>query len=268
MIAVLISCLVSTDFTHIWFDIATHIDKCYDFAVHVIFPQILPSNINTCIHFIFVAVELLTLPMETIESGILVGNINGTIIGSPTLVTGKKGLALQIGDYNRRVDFGDQSGTCLGNFMLCIHGWVAAFWMRPDVVDNGYIMDTGGAATARQGVLLEWRFSSLIANFFGKNKYWILDGGYLGLGWSHVVTTWGPCCGPKLYINGGLVASDTIPIVRSIPVRDTYTPRLLLCAMGAITTIDRSFKGTLDEFRVWDMVMRDEEVRELYNSDL
>ena len=207
-------------------------------------------------------------PMETIENGSLFGTINGNIIGGPKLVVGKKGLALQFNGNGQHVDFGDQGGTCLGYITSCTHGWVAAFWMQCDNTTRGSIVDTRGGVPANQGAVLHWKYGTLEVYFFKEHTFWELnDGGKVEQGWRHVVVTWCLYYGAKLYINGGLVATTTITFISNLVA--SGAPRFLLGAdVEATSRAELStFVGTLDEFRIWDMVMSDEEVWELYTAD-
>ena len=69
-------------------------------------------------------------PMEAIENGNLIGSTNGNILGGAGLVSGKKGLALHTNGAGQHVDFGYQADTCLGYFLMYIHGWITAMWMQ------------------------------------------------------------------------------------------------------------------------------------------
>ena len=66
--------------------------------------------------------------------------------GSPSLVPGKIGTALQLNAGRRDlVDLGSYgSDSCLGNLSACLHGLTAALWIRFDALhDNMHFLSTG-----------------------------------------------------------------------------------------------------------------------------
>ena len=199
--------------------------------------------------------------MEVIENGNLIGSINGTVIGDARLVSGKMGLALYTNGVDQYVDFGYQGDKCLGSISLCLHGWVTAFWVQLVNDNHGVIMDTGVYGYDRVWInvngsgFLNSRFKS------SPSKFWCVS---LKLptqqDWFHIVVTWQLCSGAQLYIDGQLV--DASPSSDSTP--SNGKPRLVL---GATNKYKNIYKMALDEFRVWDTVMSDEEVLALYTVD-
>ena len=203
----------------------------------------------------------MTFPMEMVENGNLIGSINGTVFGDVTLVTGKKGLALHTNGVDQYVDFGYQGDTCLGYFILCTHGWVAAFWTHRNNDTRGSVMDTGQGTN--KGVKIKWKYSHEMLVFFRSiNKKWQLrQQTSTNHGWIHIVIAWCPNYA-KLYFNGGRVSTKSVIVVDRVP--DTDTPRFVI---GADYQYRDGYGGTLDELRVWDTIMSDEDVLELYRKD-
>ena len=204
------------------------------------------------------------LRMESIENGKLIGSINGTVVGDAVLVPGKYGLALLFPGYDGYVDLGYQGDTCLGNLRLCIHGWVMAFWMQPENYPYGGVMDTGYRAP--QGVEVFLRWPRLVVLFRTSSTEWFAEAEiYMYEDWFHVVISWQPCYGAKLYINGKLEYT--------LANADTYIEsegsvdysRFLL---GKSEYFKRRFQWKLDELRIWDTAMSDEDVLALYNVDV
>ena len=203
----------------------------------------------------------MAFPMEVIENGNLIGSIDGTVFGDITLVTGKKGLALDTNGVNQYVDFGYQGDTCLGYFMLCTHGWVAAFWVHRNNNTKGSVMDTG--AGTNKGVKIDWPYSNQVVVIFRSvnSKWQLRQETSTNHGWIHIVVTW--CSNyAKLYFNGGRVTTKSSGITDRVP--DTRTPHFVI---GADYRHRDGYRGTLDELRVWDAVMSDEDVLELYRED-
>ena len=199
--------------------------------------------------------------MEMIKNGNLIGSMNGTVVGGAELVTGRKGFALHMNGIGQHVDFGYQGDTCLGYFILCTSGWVAAFWCQSGNDKNGVIMDTG--AFANKGTRINFADRYFCIHFCGASKKWYLHGGATTVqGWLHVVVTWQLWSGAKLYINGEMVNAVTCPSNKTVPV--IQETRFVL---GASYRYTNYFEGGLDELRVWDAVMSDEEVMALYTVD-
>ena len=200
--------------------------------------------------------------MEVIENGNLIGSINGTVIGGARLVSGKMGLALHTNGVDQYVDFGCQGDTCLGSISLCVHGWVTAFWFQPAEGHHGAIIDTGVYGHDRAWIFVN-KLGFLKARFQKTSPFTFWD---LSIEfptqqvWNHLVVTWQLCSGAKLYIDGQLVVAAT----PSDKNPSTGMPRFVL---GAMNEYDNMYKMSLDEFRVWDTVMSDEEVLALYTVD-
>ena len=198
--------------------------------------------------------------MELIENGNLVGPMNGTVVSGAVLVSGKKGLALYTNGVDQYVDFGYQGDTCLGYFILCIHGWVTALWVKSEDTGYGVVMDTG--YYARHGAMFFFTSNrSPRFVFHTGDKNWYVSA-MPEEGWIHVVVTWQQCYGTKLYIDGELVDTYTHQYIKPGPAGD-FSPFVL----GANCRHDFRFKGKLDELRVWDTVMSDDEVKNLYTVD-
>ena len=209
--------------------------------------------------------QSLALPMEKIDNGNLIGSINGTVVGGAGLVAGKMGLALYINGVDQYVDFGYQGDTCLGSISLCTHGWVTAFWLQPVGDRSGIIMDTGLYDYDRT---LIYVFNlDLKTRFISPKGLWHVSFGLPSQdGWIHIVLTWQPCHGVKMYIDGRLVVIDTSSAMPTRPNADM--PRFVVGSNNKYFKMDaRMYKMTLDELCVWDAVMNDEEVMALYTVD-
>ena len=195
--------------------------------------------------------------MEIVENGNLVGSLNGTAVGGAGLVSGKKGLALYTNGVDEYVDFGYQGDTCLGYFILCTHGWVTALWVKWEGTGTGVVMDTG-----YRGVqFIFYSSKNPRVNFYTGSKTWSISA-MPEEGWIHVVVTWQQCYGTKLYFDGGLVDTYTHQYIKAGPEHISSGFHL-----GADYRYGVKFKGKLDELRIWDTVMSDDEVTALYTVD-
>ena len=199
--------------------------------------------------------------MEVIENRNLIGSVNGVLVGGATLVVGKKGLALYTNGVDQYVDYGCQGDTCLGSISLCVHGWVTAFWVHPADDTFGVIMDTG--LYGHERVVIFVNNAAFKTRLWGPNNVWDVS---ISLpnqqGWIHLVLTWQPGYGVKFYIDGELADIDNLPSDPYIPAYDK--PRFILGAGNKHTDM---YKMSLDELRVWDTVMGDDQVLALYAAD-
>ena len=205
-----------------------------------------------------------TFPMETIHNGTLVGSINGTIIGGAELLKGKNGLALYTNGVNQYVDFGYQGDTCLGYFIGCTHGWVTALWVkRESSLRTSVIMDTG--LRANRGVWIYWSRGGLLLAHFASGQGDSIVRAIVNHEqvWLHVVATWQSYYGTKLFVNGKLMATDDTEL--SMPNNQSIVTRSFV--VGASSSYDRKFEGSVDELRVWDTVISQEDVLALYAAD-
>ena len=82
--------------------------------------------------------------------------------------------------------------------------------------------------------------------------------------WNHVVITWQLRCGAKLLLDGDLVDALTYPCDTTDPTIEN--PRFVKGA-DYQNRFSSTFEGALDELRVWDAVMTDDEVKKLFIVD-
>ena len=202
--------------------------------------------------------------MDEIVNRKLVGSINGVIVGNAGLVTGKVGLALYTNGIDQYVNLGNQGDTCLGYFILCSHGWVTAFWVKLGSLPGTHaIIDTGVNANKGMGIAL---FNGYLGAQFRSNTTHWTAGDFWGTplqDWMHVVATWKPSYGATLYVNGEMIATDDAPQVFNV-VSANDEPLFII---GYSPYYNSKLEMTLDELRVWDTVMDDEDVLALYNGD-
>ena len=214
--------------------------------------------------YIFHHTEFFEFPRETIENNKIIGSISGVIFSGVALVTGKMGFALQTNGVDQYVDFGYQGDTCLGYFIRCTHGWVTAFWVRLGYnIGPVFIMDTGMNLRKGQGVVWNPNAQRLTAYLVTESMFLVVSGEATpDQGWIHVVVTWRQCYDAKLYTDGELVATHTGSVL-NLPAG----PLVPSFVLGASYDNQAKFNGTLDELRVWDTIMSDDEVQAMYTVD-
>ena len=182
------------------------------------------------------------------------GNGNtGALVGSPTWVTGVKGLALHLG--------GSDYATCPSNPSLDITGPLTlAAWVRPDTVATQYLIKKGTYGGING---YELSLSSAGKVFFRLNQ--VASGNTYridsttsypadGSTWMHVAGTYDGTT-MRLYVNGVLEASVAGP--------SSIISNKQVLGIGAQSNGISPFQGALDEVRVWSRSLSAAEIQAL-----
>ncbi len=187
---------------------------------------------------------------------------DGTIYGA-NATGGMSGLALEfdgIDDYvNTWTDF---SWTPSDSFSLCL-------WIRllPSSTPQGIFGkgEAGGYGDANW----EWNFD---LNENGGLRFIYYCGGHVGIRlqesallysqWYHVLVTYEPVAKARLYVNGAL--ADTYTDIDS-PWIDRSTPVLIGHSYFS-QYLNYFFEGTIDEVRIYDRALSEDEILDLYWS--
>jgi hypothetical protein len=189
-------------------------------------------------------------------------NNNGTLLNSPTWVTGKVGDALQFDGINDWVSIGNP--TTLNNK----GPYSISAWIKPSALD-GYIV--AKRTNEQTGY---WRLGTGLDNKLG----WFKDtsesthvsaaskAGILTLNtWQHVALTWdGTLSGTeaKIYLNGVEV---------DYSIRQNGTGKILSDSLNNFAIGSRNggsafFSGSIDEVKFYNRVLNASEVSALYSS--
>jgi hypothetical protein len=173
---------------------------------------------------------------------------DGTLINSPSWVTGKIGGALQF-DGTNYVSIPDDTALDISEGTW--EAWIK-FDQKPS--DAGHLMNP--VAKQEQYWIHASSDDSIQAKIsVGSTRYIATTGAdYILTGvWYHVACTYDQAT-LKLYIDGELVAENTAP---SGPI-DASDPIL---AVGTWSTPTDYFKGVIDEVRIWDRALTADEVK-------
>ena len=194
------------------------------------------------------------------------GTLNGfSLVSDAHWVDGRVGDALRFDGVDDYVSF--PGATALDDLHpMTFAGWV----MREDLNGGGYILAKRSESTGY------WRLHSGNANltwvrqFTGDNPTYTGGGAPVLNQWTHVAFTWNGEGAPDasdhathLYVNGDQVANPTRTNGSGSPVPDA--PNLF--TIGNRPQGNTSyFKGSLDDYRLWDRVLSPAEIETLYQS--
>ena len=207
--------------------------------------------------------------MEEISSSQLSGSVPGVLVGDVKLVPGKRGRALYVNGVDQWVNLGNQRHSCMGNLIKCNNGFVMAMWIqfhKKDGVEH-YIC-SGGHASKSIGVAINMRDKKLRTTFRTETHFWDIfyEGTVYLHTWYHVVVTWNIANGGTVYINGILVRHVQDGVTKTSNTNgDVYVEFILGAANGNYA---EPGEMTLDELRIWDAVMDDQDVLGLYTADV
>ena len=208
-------------------------------------------------------------PMEEIAGEKLSGSVQGVIVGDVKLVPGKQNQALYVNGIDQRVNLGNQRHSCMGDLSKCNKGFIMAMWIQMhNNDDTEYYISNGGQTYKSIGVAVMLRDKKLRAVFRTATHTWDLihDGTVYLHTWYHIVLVWNIAIGGKVYMNGVLINHDQDGSrLASNQEPDAYVDFIL----GA-TNWNFIYPGemTLDELRIWDAVMNDQEIFNLYAADV
>jgi len=194
--------------------------------------------------------------IATDESG---NNNNGTISGTPTLVTGVKGNAFSF-NTTQRINLNKRFIVGYSNVTLSL-------WIKPTVLDS---TEYGRGIYVEQNASQYSKFNLNIKNgyirFFGRTAATsgTIDMNLLAATvntWYHVVIVKEGLV-LKFYINGNLITTQTLTsdLYNDVDVSQTY--------IGADTTgTSEAFNGFIDEFRIYNKSLTATDIKDLYNYD-
>ena len=213
--------------------------------------------------------------MEQIVGGQLSGSVTGVVVGDVELVPGKQGNALYVNGLNQKVNLGNQRHNCMGDLSKCTNGFVMAMWLQmhqyddPGQYTDEYYITNGGHTKNAIGVALLMRERKMLAMFRTETRYWenSYDKDFSLNTWYHVVLVWNTTSGSKVYVNGALrIHNQGGMSLNNNQNSNGFSDFVLGDNNGDAT--DKAGEMTLDELRIWNIVIDDQEVWKLYVADV
>lgn len=143
--------------------------------------------------------------------------------------------------------------------------WTISMWVYEDGVGgNTFFGSSDGGSRTKQFFIGNTTIK--ISSNADTNADWRIDYKlYISNSWKYLTLTWDKIGSLKLYINGELMASDYIGKLAD------YHPNRHNLILGAIfhgyeNNIGYHFDGKIDEFKIFNKTLSDEEIKHLYNS--
>lgn len=204
------------------------------------------------------------------------GAYNGTAQGGLTYSTGKSGNAFDLNGTNSYVDCGD-------NFDLGLSSWTYSLWVNPSNLSSdrtlfnkmSYSATAGAFYFLITGALLQFYIQLDSTNhiYFRANSPSIS-----GSTWTNITAVVDRNDKIKFYVNGSLLTNvvdlgsfnnNNLSTYSNVNY-NTSLPFRIGCSNGPDlsypTTPTRFFQGKLDEFNIWNRVLTQSEITDLYNS--
>lgn len=187
------------------------------------------------------------------------GNGNhGTLVGSPTLVTGKVGRGYDfVGASSQYIDTGSEFPEAGGLFAASDRRWTVAVWAKVELGDEGYVLSRRGDTTRTFHILFfrsanHHATPSIALAGIGTNTELQHDDGE----WHHYAVTWDGTTA-KLYSDG------TFYMNLGVGTEDEDTGQRVIIGARTNGTGDH-LNGTIDEPRIYNRALSANEVRQLY----
>ena len=211
-------------------------------------------------------------PFDEVENGEIVGSTPGVIIGDVQLVEGKVAEAVYTdGIHDQYVNLGNLRQYCVGNLRHCENGLTISLWLQPKVKKSGgyHYFTNGGHTREAIGVFLGQKFEGLMAFFRNETGPWtIMHVPFQALNWYFVTMVWGPNSGSRLYLNGCLAGEDLSLGHDASNADGPYNDFILGASNIPDDRDDSRISMTMDELKIWDARMTEDQVWKLYLSHI
>lgn len=193
---------------------------------------------------------------------------NAGFINTPTWTTGQIGGALDFTDplENQSLSVGDVLDMPDGaNFSIA--GWF--YRSTFNTIDIIFAKTAGlGAGYTGYGVYIDDASDALVfLGADGTDIYTLTSSStFTGTGWNHFVAVWNDTSAneTKLYINGKLESATASGTFANVGSMSNVDPIHIGSESDIFTNNDRSFRGKLDEVRVYNRTLSADEVSQLY----
>ena len=188
--------------------------------------------------------------------------INGSLQGSTAFVSGRRGQALQICNVPDSY-FITRSSVLLGRNN---QPYSFSIWIKPVVIQKSTIIQMSSASDGHGG----WYFPMIGINSTGQLAAYSWSGAVVQVmgpvvpanSWTHVVSTYSPTSGLRLYVNGSLYNSSP-PFAFVASGISNYlligSPRMgIFCPVCGY--YDGQYSGAVDELRVYSRELAADEI--------
>lgn len=149
-----------------------------------------------------------------------------SLAGTPSVVPGKIGGALQLNGNAQYASLGSQVDACMGNLDLCPHGALWASWLRPQsLTNNMQLMSTG-----INGMSMHYNNGLLMITLRTTSRVWTMEIPGLSVDtWYFLEIDWHPSKGLAVYMNNQLrghtnsfIRRDKSELINTIRGQDDF----------------------------------------------
>ena len=210
--------------------------------------------------------------MDQIQNGHLLGTYPGNLDGDVVLREGKVNNALYTNGIDQWVNIGNHRDKCLGNPSLCSKGFVMVLWLKAHVHvtdnNNEYYINCGGHTSKCVGMSLHQKSIGLCASLRTESKLWFaVVPDFESQLWHHIALAWTEGGGLRVYLDGCLRQMERSE--NNVNNRDpSFTDFVFGNANTALNGGSIAGEMTLDEVRVWDADMNEEDIWNIYLADV
>nr|QNH72393.1 toxin candidate TRINITY_DN31672_c0_g1_i1 [Pachycerianthus borealis] len=232
-------------------------------------------NTNICPKLIQAPLELTNAimywPMSELVNGKLSYLYDGVtveaIVYGDASLTPEQTLSSQ--NAGSWVDAGDFSGSCLSDPALCLNGLTLALWINYPLgsTRHHYIISSGGHPVIKDSYGLSIFTKDNFINMVVSTKYktWTINDVLLmDKQWRHVTITWSETAGLVYFENGQITSSDLIGEDNDAPLFNFYKNLTLFKPNNANEDF---MTGELDSITLWDKILADKEIKDIFNSE-
>jgi hypothetical protein len=222
----------------------------------------IPSTLNNSLYAVYNAEN------NTNDS---FGSRNGTAMGGLTYTTGKIGNAFNLNGTTSYVDFGD-------NFDIGTSSWSFDCWLFTTSTASNQNIFSKTIAAGLTGRYLASLVNGVDVRFFfaAVDSSNLIDIRLINTNvlnqWNHYVFMFDRSDKMKIYRNGVLTSPTLVSGTNNlIPYASTNynTDKIFIIGAGTSSNTDVAsnfFNGQIDNFNIWNRILNQDEITELYNS--
>ena len=202
------------------------------------------------------------------------GDVQGVMIGGPSLIPGFNGNALYFDGNTKYVKY-DRQDTCFWDPRECPQGMTFASWMiifsdQTDTITN--IFDSGGSTKSSIGYNIVFKSEEASLSVSVKTDlhffyYGMILNKHLLSNWIHFVFVWSPELGIRLYIDGCDADNENQHGYATMEPRDRSVRELNHLFVGAKRTLENYAHVTFQEIQFRYITLSAFEIWELYIGD-
>lgn len=158
--------------------------------------------------------------INIVNNILITSSRNLTVVGTPTLVAGPSGQALELNGADQYIDLSSNDNGCLGNPGQCELGLSVTFNLKfVTLTENMYIFSNGGDEPDGFGTAMYYRRNRLFLTVSTKTKEWTVETTLIKVNvFFKVDFSWSEQTGLVLYLDNKEVASTKTFVTKTVTV--------------------------------------------------